>query len=155
MAPLLVLVIATLLLRLVGYAGVHRFSSWRDAAQFALAIMFIFTGSTHFTNMKNDYAAMVPPPFTEELWIIYLTGLLEIAGAIGLLIPKTRRFAGIFLLLLLLALFPANVYAALKGVPFRGAPPAEIWFRALIQSVFLATVWWSAIVPGSTQRGAA
>lgn len=60
-----------------------------------IAIMFIFTGSTHFTDMKHDFAAMIPPPFTVDLWVIYLTGLRQIAGAIGLLIPNTKRLAGL------------------------------------------------------------
>jgi uncharacterized membrane protein len=107
--------------------------------------MFAFTGSTHFTEMKHDYAAMVPPPFTGQLWVIYLTGLLEIAGAVGLLMRPTQRLAGTCLLLLLLALFPANVYAAMEGVQFRGAPPTDIWIRGPIQAVFLLTVWWSTI----------
>lgn len=83
--------------------------------------------------------------FTGQLWIIYLTGLLKIAGAVGLLMRPTRRLAGICLLLLLLALFPANVYAAMQGVQFRGAPPTDIWLRGLIQGVFLLSVWWSAM----------
>jgi len=124
-------------------------SDWRTAARLGLAVMFAFTGSTHFTEMKHDYAAMVPPPFTGQLWVIYLTGLLEIAGAVGLLMSPTRRPAGICLLLLLLALFPANVYAAMQGVQFRSAPPTDIALRGLIQAVFLFTVWWSTIaVPG-------
>ncbi len=117
--------------------------------------MFAFTGSTHFTEMKHDYAAMVPPPLTGQLWVIYLTGLLELAGAVGLLMRPTRRLAGMCLLLLLLALFPANVYAAMQGVRFRGAPPTDIWLRGLIQAVFLLTVWWSTIAGAGRLRRAA
>lgn len=126
-------------------------SDWRAAARVGLVVMFAFTGSTHFTEMKHDYAAMVPPPFTGRLWVIYLTGLLEIAGAVGLLMRPTRRLAGICLLLLLLALFPANVYAAMQSVQFRGAPPTDIWPRGLIQAVFLFTVWWSTIASESEE----
>lgn len=63
---------------------------------------------------------MVPPPFTGQLWVIYLTGILEIAGAMGLLMRPTRRLAGICLLLLLLALFPANVYTAMQDTSKKG-----------------------------------
>jgi len=154
MAPLLVLVAATVLVRLLGYAGVRAIPDWRTAARWGLAVMFSFTGSTHFTDMRHDYAAMVPPPLTGQLWVIYLTGLLEIVGAVGLLMRSTRRPAGIGLLLLLLALFPANAYAAMQGVTFRGAPPSDIWLRGLIQAVFLFTVWWSTIsrVPGAQRH---
>ena len=147
MAPLIVLVVATLLLRLGGAAGIKALASWRDAVRIGLALMFVFTGTTHFTAMKHDYAAMVPPPLTGQLWVIYVTGLLEIAGAIGLLVPKLERVAGACLCLLLLALFPANVYAALNAVEFRSQPPTDIWLRALVQVIFLAAVWWSTVAP--------
>ena len=146
MAPLIVLIVSTLVLRLAGAAGIRPLASWRDATRVGLAVMFAFTGSTHFTAMKHDYAAMVPPPLTGQLWVIYVTGLLEIAGAIGLLVPKTRRLAGICLCLLLLALFPANVHAALNAINFRGEPPTDIWLRTLVQLVFLVATWWSTIV---------
>ena len=145
MAPLFVLIVAAVLFRLIGLLGVKALSSWRDATRFGLAVMFLFTGSTHFTGMKHDYAAMVPPPLTGQLWVIYLTGLLEIAGAIGLLIPRTKKLAGICLLLLLLALFPANVYAAVNAIQFRGAPPTDVWLRGLVQAILIAAVWWSTV----------
>ena len=100
--------------------GVTRLSSWRVAGRGALVVMFLFTGSSHFTSMKYDFSAMIPPPLPNDLWVIYLTGVLEIAGAVGLLIPRTRRLAGICLVLMLAALFPANVYAALNEVSLRG-----------------------------------
>lgn len=71
MTPLIVLVTATVLGRLVGYVGVRALSDWRVAARLGLAVMFLFTGSTHFSEMKRDYAAMVPPPLTGQLWVIY------------------------------------------------------------------------------------
>jgi uncharacterized membrane protein len=90
---------------------------------------------------------MVPPPIPDELWVIHLTGLLEIAGAIGLLLPKGTRLAGICLCLFLLARFPAKVYAALNAIQFRGEPPTDIGLRALVQVIFLTALWWSAVAP--------
>ena len=145
MAPVIVLVVATILLRAVGRLGVRRFSSWRDAARSGLAIMFVFTASAHFTDMKHDLAAMIPAPFPRDLWLVYLTGLLEIAGAIGLLVPRFQRIAGICLVVLLLAMFPANVNAALNGIPLRGEPPTPLWLRVPIQVLFIVATWWTAI----------
>src|SRR5215207_4701630 len=79
MAPLFVLVISLLLLRGVGFLGVRRLSSWREAGLIAVVIMFLFTGATHFSGMKHDYAAMLPGRFADNLGIIYLTGALQIA----------------------------------------------------------------------------
>jgi uncharacterized membrane protein len=146
MSALLVLVVTMGFGRLVGYAWVRPLSDWRAAARLGLAVMFLFTGATHFGELKRDFAAMVPPPFTGQLWVIYLTGLLEMAGAVALLIHRMQRLSGACLFLLLIALFPANVYAAIQGLQLRGAPPTDIWIRGAIQVVFLLTVWWSTLM---------
>ena len=125
--------------------GVKRLSSWRHAGLGALAIMFLFTSTAHFSGMKHDLAAMMPEPLPDGLWIIYLTGAFEIAGAIGLLVPRTRRLAGICLVLLLIAQFPANVNAALGGIPLGGEPPTPLWLRTPMQILFIAMVWWTAV----------
>ena len=154
MISVFVLVISTLLLRGVGWLGVKQLSSWRDASRGGLVIMFLFTGASHFTSMKYDFAAMIPSPLPNGLWVIYLSGVLEIAGAIGLLIPRTRKVAGICLVLLLVALFPANVNAALNEIPLRGEAPTPLWLRAPMQLLFIGMVWWTSIKePATTRRG--
>jgi uncharacterized membrane protein len=154
MVSVFVLVISTLLLRGVGWLGVKQLSSWRDASRGGLVIMFLFTGASHFTSMKYDFAAMIPAPLPDDLWVIYLSGVLEIAGAIGLLIPRTRKVAGICLVLLLVALFPANVNAALNEIPLRGEAPTPLWLRAPMQLLFIGMVWWTSIKePATTRRG--
>ena len=153
MTSLLVLIVSFLLLRAVGWLGVKQLSSWRDAGRGALAIMFLFTGISHFTSMKYDFAAMIPAPLPNDLWVIYLTGVLEIAGAIGLLIPQTRKLAGICLALYLVAVFPANIFAALNEVTLRGAAATPLWVRAPMQLLYIGMVWWTSIKePASTQR---
>lgn len=137
MVPMLVLVVVMLIARI--------FVSWRDAARLGLAVMFLFTASAHFTEMRHDLAAMIPPPITGNLWLIYATGVLEIAGAIGLLTRRLRRPAAIGLVLLLVALFPANVYAALAEVPLRGNAPTPLWLRTPMQVLWMAMLWWSSI----------
>ena len=107
--------------------------------------MFVFTGATHFSSMRYDYAAMIPEGLPSGLWVIYLTGALEIAGAVGLVFPRLRRMAGVGLLLLLLALFPANVNAALQDVLLRGAPPTSLWIRGPVQLLFAMAVWWTSV----------
>ena len=145
MVSLIVLVVALVLMRSAGYLGVGHLSSWRKATRYALAVMFVFTGVSHFTDMKHDFVAMVPSPLPNELWIIYLSGVLEIAGAVGLLIPRTRKVAGICLMLLLLALFPANVHAALNGIELGGREPTPLWLRTPMQLLYIVLVWWSAV----------
>ena len=145
MISLVVLGLSLIVLRGAGWLGVPGLASWRAAARGALAAMFLFTGGSHFTDMRHDFAAMIPAPLPRELWVVYATGALEIAGAIGLLIPRTRRAAGLGLALLLVALFPANVHAALNAIPLGGRPPTTLWLRAPMQLLYIGLVWWTAL----------
>jgi uncharacterized membrane protein len=152
MAVLLVLVISFVILRALGWLGVKWLASWKDAGRGAMAIMLLFTGVSHFTVMKHDYLAMIPEPLPRGLWVVYLTGILEIAGAIGLLIPRWRRVAAICLVLLLLAMFPANVNAALNGIPLRGNAPTSLWLRVPMQLLFIGLIWWTSIRNSTDRR---
>src|SRR3712207_9207576 len=107
--------------------------------------LFPYTTLFRSTSMKYDLAAMIPPPLPNGLWVIYLTGLFEIAGAVGLLIPKTRKLAGICLVLLLVALFSANVNAALNEIPLRGEAATPLWIRTPMQLLYIGMVWWTSI----------
>jgi uncharacterized membrane protein len=137
MAPMIVLVGVTLIARIV--------VRWTDALRLGMAALFLFTAAAHFNSMKHELAAMIPPPLTGSLWLIYLTGGLEIAGAIGLLIPRLRRTAAIGLVLMLVALFPANIHAALNGVTLREQPATPLALRAAMQLIWIAALWWSTI----------
>src|SRR5829696_8982476 len=151
MISLFVLIVSSIVLRGLGALGVKRLSSWREAARLALVIMFLFTGLSHFSSLKHDFAAMIPAPLPNGLWVIYLTGLFEIAGAVGLLIPRTRRLAGICLVLLLVALFSANVNAALNEVPLRGEAATPLWIRTPMQLLYIGMVWWTSIKEGAKE----
>ena len=143
MAPLVVQILSTLLARW--------FVGWRDAARVGLAVMLLFTATSHFSSLKHDLAAMIPPPLTGALWMIYLTGVLEALGAIGLLLPRLRRPAAWGLLALLIALFPANVYAALSGLTLGGAAVTPLWLRAPLQVFWIAVLWQTTLATRSRE----
>jgi len=145
MAPAILLVAATLFLRGLGALGVGAFGTWLDSARVALALMFLFTAAAHFNRMKDDLIRMVPPSFPNPRALVFATGVLEIAGAIGLLLPPTRRLAAWGLALMLIALFPANVSAARRGLTLRGKPATPLAIRLPIQILFLAVVLWVAL----------
>jgi uncharacterized membrane protein len=104
----------------------------------ALAVMFLFTASAHFTKMKKDLMGMVPQALPNPRFLVHLTGVLEV------LMPATRELAGLGLALLMMAMFPANVNAALKGVPMRGRPPTPLWLRVPMQVLFVALALWAS-----------
>lgn len=148
MFPFFLFVTATLVLRGLGSVGVKHCTTWRACVCIALAMTFTFTGATHFTSMKHDYASMIPSGVPRRMELVSLSGAAELLGAAGLLVPRWRRAAGVGLALLLFAVFPANVHASLDGVPFRGSPPTTLWLRAPIQVVFLLALWFAAIAGG-------
>ena len=84
-------------------------ATWQHSACYALALMFVFTGIAHFNRLKHDLARMVPDVFPRPMLLIYLTGVLEFMGAVGLLLPPFFSLAGICLIALLIVMFPANV----------------------------------------------
>ena len=115
MVPLGVLLASLLVFRSFGALGIEPRSEWRTAAACALAVMFLFTAGAHFTRTKKDLISMVPSVFPRPELLVSATGVLESPGAAGLRVPATRSLAGIGLILLLVAMFPANVAAAREG----------------------------------------
>jgi len=146
MLVLIVLLVSWLAFRGIGAAGVHALDSWQDSARYALVVMFIFTATAHFNKMKHDLAKMIPPYFPRPLLIVYITGVLELLGAAGLMLPQFRRLAGICLIVLLVGMFIANINAAQKRVTLHGKPPTPLWLRAPMQILFIGLLWWSTRV---------
>lgn len=92
----------------------------------------------------DDLVAMVPPAVPSAGPVVYVTGVLEVAGALGLLFTATRRVSGIGLALLFVAMLPANVHAAVNSIPLGDAPATPLWFRIPEQILFVATALWAA-----------
>ncbi len=88
---------------------------------------------------------VVPPLFPFPRQLVFVTGLLEIVGAIGLLIPLVKPAAGICLARLLVALLPANIHAALNRLPLRGRAATPLWLRVPLQLLFIGLALWAAL----------
>ncbi|GAA2687349.1 MULTISPECIES: DoxX family membrane protein [Actinosynnema] len=129
MVPFVVLVVVSLL-------GLVLRRHWSFALRCGLAAMFLVTGISHFVGMRDELIAMVPPALPAPALLVTLTGLLELAGAVGLLWTRTSPWAAAGLGALLVAMFPANVHAARQGLsPSFGD---QLLPRTLLQVVFLA-----------------
>lgn len=140
MVPTLVLVISFVALRTLGRLGVPRLESWIDCLRLSLALMFLVTASAHFGSLRQDLVNMVPPFVPRPELAVTVTGLLEIAGAFGLVVPATARLAASALALLLVLMFPANVYAVLAEIELGGRPATPLLLRAAMQVFFLVAV---------------
>lgn len=138
MEPLIVLVVVTGVLLLIGALGVRRLRPWTVPLRGGLAAMFVLTGVSHFVGMRGELIEMVPPWVPAPELVITVTGVLELLGAAGLLIRRTAALAAGALALLLIAMFPANVHAALAGIASTTAD--HLGPRTLIQLVFLAAL---------------
>jgi uncharacterized membrane protein len=145
MAPLITLVVVTVLARLAGALKFGRgyFATLPAALCAGVAAMFILTGGAHFIGLRADLMRMVPPALGNPGFWVTFTGVAEIAGAIGILIPATRRLAAVGLMLLLVAVLPANVYAARQQIPFGDEPPTPLVQRSIEQIIYLAVVAWA------------
>ncbi|MGO4612720.1 DoxX family protein [Nocardia sp. 2YAB30] len=137
MAPLVVLAVVTALARLIGWlAGIGWLDSWPHATALGLAAMFVLTSTAHFLQPRRAaLIAMVPPRLPNPPALVTLTGILELAGAVGLVIPATADLAAICLIALLVVMFPANVRAARAELGIKTMP---LPLRTLVQVVFLA-----------------
>lgn len=141
MAPLITLLVVTLLLRGAGFAGIRALQSWHTSVRGGLAAMFTLTGTAHFNGTRAELVAMVPPAVPHAELLVTLTGVLELLGAAGMLHRRTAPWAAGGLALLLVAMFPANVYASLAGLTVNGSTAMALLPRTLIQLVFItATV---------------
>lgn len=138
-APLIALIIVTLVARLIGVLVPDDAIGWVDAVRGGLAAMFAISATAHFGRARIALIRMVPAGLPNPPLLVTLTGLLEIAGVIGLIVPETARLAAICLVALLVAVFPANVQAARRAIPVAGKPATPLWFRALVQAVFIAS----------------
>ena len=106
---------------------------------YLMAAFYALGGTMHFVR-ADWYLAMMPPYLPWPLMLVVLSGVAEIAGGIGVLIPKTRRLAAWGLIVLLVAVFPANLYIAMENVPVFGAtegPGVLGWLRLPLQLVFI------------------
>ncbi|MFI5833795.1 DoxX family membrane protein [Micromonospora sp. NPDC051300] len=138
MAPLIALLAGTVVARIAGLLGVDALDGWHPALRVGLALMFLLTGTAHFTSRRSDLIAMVPPALPRPDLLVTLTGVLELAGAVALLPPATARWAAAGLALLVLALFPANVSAARRRLTLAGRPVTPLAARTALQVVFVA-----------------
>lgn len=140
MVPFIALAASFLLFRMAGFLGVDFFNDWHTSIQWAVSVMLLLSASAHWGRRRADLVRMIPPAFPKKEWIVTVTGYLEIAGAIGLLLPAFSLTASVCLIVLLIAMFPANVYAARKHLTIGGKPVPKLPVRGVLQLIFITAI---------------
>jgi uncharacterized membrane protein len=117
----------------------------RRGVVYAIAAIFVVAGVLHFA-IARSYEAIVPPFLPARRFLVYLSGACELAGGIGLLVPRTRRPAALGLVALLAAVFPANVQMLANAIA--AARPqwqvALLWLRLPLQFGLMWLIWRTA-----------
>ena len=148
MAPLIALLLGSVAARIAGWAGVDYAGTWTKAVTVGLAAMFVLTGVAHFAPpLRAALVAIVPPQLPAPGLLVTVTGVLEFLGAAGLLVPTTRVAAAVCLLLLMLAMFPANIYAARMPNPPKSMT-TQLPLRTAEEVIYLAAAIVVAIGGG-------
>ena len=129
---------------------------FKRVARWAMVVFMIVSGIGHFA-ITDTYAAMVPASFPAPRLLVYVSGVAELLGGIGLVVPwpRLRQAAAIGIIALLVAVFPANVNMAVHHISPAGmhVSSAALWARLPFQALFIAWAWWLASSPrNSSQR---
>lgn len=123
------------MIRFARYAGLAIVFAW-----------FFLGGISHFTNV-GFFMAIMPPYVPFPLAAVYVSGVFEVLFAIGILIPATREWSGNLLILLTLAVTPANVHMWLHPELFPNVSPTLLSVRLVVQVLLLMLIWWSTRLP--------
>ncbi|MBT7494862.1 MAG: DoxX family protein [Candidatus Marinimicrobia bacterium] len=115
-------------------------------ALLALSVCYIFAGINHFVN-PDFYIAIMPPylPFHGEL--VFVSGIFELLGGIMVLMSRFRAIAGWGLILLLIAIFPANLHMAFHPELFSDISPIALYIRLPIQFILIVWAYWTTQNP--------
>jgi uncharacterized membrane protein len=131
-------------------------SRLRTALRVVLALAMIAVGVLHFL-LPAPFVRMTPAWLPAPLLLVYVSGVFEILGGAGLLVPATRKAAAWGLIALYIAVFPANVNMAIHHISLTDGPPPPafaLWLRLPFQALLIAWAYWLAIEDRDRQGGA-
>ena len=119
------------------------------AGRIAMSVMLVFTAIGHFI-FTEGMAKMMPDFIPYKTALVYITGILEISAAVGLMIPKFQKVTSWLLILFFIMILPANIHAALNNIDLRtggnaGPGVDYLWFRIPLQVLFIVWVYYFGI----------
>ena len=154
MATLIALISTFLILWLTNTFVAKGSLSLSLMGRIALAVMLLFSGSSHFYK-TDEMLQMMPDFLPNKLNLVYLTGVLEIVAAVGLLINRFAKLTSIALILFFIVILPANVIGSMKRVELGGMQygPNYLYFRIPLQLLFIAwTYYFGIYMVGKPQK---
>jgi uncharacterized membrane protein len=107
-----------------------------------VSLFFLVGGRAHFT-ATDFFVSIVPPYVPWPLEMVYITGVIELMGAVAIWVPAWRSWAGIGLFALTVCVTPANIHMWLNPQLYPQISPAFLSWRLVAQVVLLAIIWWS------------
>jgi uncharacterized membrane protein len=129
-----ILVVTVGLCILLGRRGLSSFGWLQWVLRVVVGLPLLASGFAHFTRTAL-FASIIPPFFPYRPQLVLLSGAMELAGAVGLLLPGFTRMASVCLALLMIAIFPANVYAANQDVGGLHMPNVPV--RTAMQVIYI------------------
>ena len=110
---------------------------------YVMSFMYIFIGIRHFTDPRY-FLDIVPPQLPFKLFLVYLTGLIEVVGGAAILAPKTRKVGAYLLIFLLVSVFPANIYLYVSEIPqnLLGITKTDALIRMPFQIPLIILAYW-------------
>ena len=148
MKPLIILICVFVIAFLVNKIFNDNFE-FALSARIAMSAMLLFTATGHFAFTKG-MSMMLPDYIPLKTEIVYLTGIIEIAAAIGLFIPNFRIITAWLLIVFFILILPANIFAAMKHINYQtgtldGNGLTYLWFRVPLQILFIVWTYFSSI----------
>jgi uncharacterized membrane protein len=146
MTTLVLLIVSFGVLWLLSRNTIRGYLTISRAGRIAMAVMLLFTGTAHFYKTE-EMILMMPGFLPTKTALVYLTGIFEILGAIGLIFERTSKSTSILLILFFLAVLPANIIGAMKRVELGGMEngPYYLYFRIPLQLLFIGWTYYFGI----------
>jgi uncharacterized membrane protein len=131
----------TLFAALAARLGAPGLADWRACMRWGLSLALLYAGIDHIVT-PDRYLPMMPRFVPHHAEIVFLTGLCELLGAVGLLAPRLRYLTGLMLAIYFVGVFPANIKNAIEGLSVAGLPTANwyYWARLPFQPL---VIWWA------------
>ena len=122
--------------------------------RYVLGVSFFSVGVAHFVT-PDPFVSIMPPYLPWHLELVYLSGIFEILGGLGISLERTRRFSAWGLLALLVAVYPANIHMLVNDVYIDGFPKSRLglWLRMPLQFVWMFLVYWSCNIRTKSSPG--